>query len=204
MTASLKLISHKLCPYVQRAVIALKEKGVPFERVEIDLASKPDWFLKLSPLGKVPVLVVTTDSGEVALFESNVICEYIEETQGARLNFPLIADHDRKVANLYGMIHPNASDTMTVRSVFVIDPNHKVRLTLTYPAATGRNFDELLRVIDSLQLTDKHKVATPGNWNQGQDVIIVPSVSNEDAAKLFPGGWTEHKPYLRTVPQPKG
>mgnify|MGYP003781186173 FL=1 len=128
----------------------------------------------------------------------------IEETQGARLNFPLIADHDRKVADLYGMIHPNASDTMTVRSVFVIDPNHKVRLTLTYPAATGRNFDELLRVIDSLQLTDKHKVATPGNWNQGQDVIIVPSVSNEDAAKLFPGGWTEHKPYLRTVPQPKG
>jgi alkyl hydroperoxide reductase subunit AhpC len=128
----------------------------------------------------------------------------IEETQGARLNFPLIADHDRKVADLYGMIHPNASDTMTVRSVFVIDPSHKVRLTLTYPAATGRNFDELLRVIDSLQLTDKHKVATPGNWNQGQDVIIVPSVSNEDAAKLFPGGWTEHKPYLRTVPQPKG
>ena len=128
----------------------------------------------------------------------------IEETQGARLNFPLIADHDRKVADLYGMIHPNASDTMTVRSVFVIDPNHKVRLTLTYPAATGRNFDELLRVIDSLQLTDKHKVATPGNWSQGEDVIIVPSVSNEDAAKLFPGGWTEHKPYLRTVPQPKG
>jgi alkyl hydroperoxide reductase subunit AhpC len=128
----------------------------------------------------------------------------IEETQGAKLNFPLIADHDRKVADLYGMIHPNASDTMTVRSVFVIDPNKKVRLTLTYPAATGRNFDELLRVIDSLQLTDKHKVATPANWAQGGDVIIVPSVSNEDAAKLFPGGWTEHKPYLRTLPQPKG
>jgi alkyl hydroperoxide reductase subunit AhpC len=128
----------------------------------------------------------------------------IEETQGAKLNFPLIADHDRKVADLYGMIHPNASDTMTVRSVFVIDPSKKVRLTLTYPAATGRNFDELLRVIDSLQLTDKHKVATPANWNQGGDVIIVPSVTNEDAAKLFPGGWTEHKPYLRTLPQPKG
>jgi alkyl hydroperoxide reductase subunit AhpC len=128
----------------------------------------------------------------------------IEETQGARLNFPLVADHDRKVSNLYGMIHPNASDTTTVRSVFVIDPNHKIRLTLTYPASTGRNFDELLRVIDSLQLTDRHKVATPGNWNQGQDVIIVPSVSNEDAAKLFPGGWTEHKPYLRTTAQPKG
>jgi alkyl hydroperoxide reductase subunit AhpC len=128
----------------------------------------------------------------------------IEETQGAKLNFPLIADHDRKVADLYGMIHPNASDTMTVRSVFVIDPAKKVRLTLTYPAATGRNFDELLRVIDSLQLTDKHKVATPANWNQGGDVIIVPSVSNEDAKTLFPGGWTEHKPYLRTLPQPKG
>ena len=126
----------------------------------------------------------------------------IEETQGAKLNFPLIADSDRKVANLYGMIHPNASDTMTVRSVFVIDPNHKLRLTLTYPASTGRNFDELLRVIDSLQLTDKHKVATPANWNQGEDVIIVPSVTNDQAKSLFPGGWTEHKPYLRTVPQP--
>jgi alkyl hydroperoxide reductase subunit AhpC len=128
----------------------------------------------------------------------------IEETQGAKLNFPLIADHDRKVSNLYGMIHPNASDTMTVRSVFVIDPNHKLRLTLTYPASTGRNFDELLRVIDSLQLTDKHKVATPANWRQGEDVIIVPSVTNDQAKDLFPGGWTEHKPYLRTVPQPKG
>ena len=126
----------------------------------------------------------------------------IEETQGAKLNFPLIADHDRKVSDLYGMIHPNASDTMTVRSVFVIDPNHKLRLTLTYPASTGRNFDELLQIIDSLQLTDKHKVATPANWTQGQDVIIVPSVTNEQAKELFPGGWTEHKPYLRTVPQP--
>ena len=126
----------------------------------------------------------------------------IEETQGAALNFPLIADHDRKVAGLYGMIHPNANDTLTVRSVFVIDANRKVRLTLTYPASTGRNFDELLRVIDSLQLTDKHKVATPGNWKQGEDVIIVPSVSNEQAKDLFPGGWTEHNPYLRTVKQP--
>jgi len=126
----------------------------------------------------------------------------IEETQGAALNFPLIADHDRKVSDLYGMIHPNASDTMTVRSVFVLDPSHKVRLTLTYPASTGRNFDELLRVIDSLQLTDKHKVATPGNWKHGEDVIIVPSVDNEQARTLFPGGWTEHKPYLRTVKQP--
>jgi len=126
----------------------------------------------------------------------------IEETQGAALNFPLIADHDRKVADLYGMIHPNANDTMTVRSVFVIDANRKVRLTLTYPASTGRNFDELLRVIDSLQLTDKHKVATPGNWKHGEDVIIVPSVTNDQAKDLFPGGWTEHKPYLRTVKQP--
>ena len=126
----------------------------------------------------------------------------IEETQGQRLNFPLIADHDRKVSDLYGMIHPNASDTLTVRSVFVIDPNKKVRLTLTYPASTGRNFDELLRVIDSLQLTDKHKVATPGNWKQGEDVIIVPSISNDQAKELFPAGWVEHKPYLRTVKQP--
>ncbi len=126
----------------------------------------------------------------------------IEETQGAALNFPLIADHDRKVSDLYGMIHPNASDTMTVRSVFVIDPAKKVRLTLTYPAATGRNFDELLRVIDSLQLTDGHKVATPANWKQGGDVIIVPSVSDEAAKELFPGGWDAQKPYLRVVKQP--
>lgn len=126
----------------------------------------------------------------------------IEDTQGAKLNFPLIADHDRKVSDLYGMIHPNANDTLTVRSVFVIDPNKKVRLTLTYPASTGRNFDELLRVIDSLQLTDRHKVATPGNWKHGEDVIIVPSVTNEQAKELFPAGWTEHRPYLRTTRQP--
>jgi alkyl hydroperoxide reductase subunit AhpC len=126
----------------------------------------------------------------------------IEETQGAALNFPLIADHDRKVSDLYGMIHPNASDTLTVRSVFIIDPAKKVRLTLTYPASTGRNFDELMRYIDSLQLTDKHKVATPGNWKQGGDVIIVPSVTDEAAKDLFPGGWNEVKPYLRTVKQP--
>jgi alkyl hydroperoxide reductase subunit AhpC len=126
----------------------------------------------------------------------------IEETQGAKLNFPLIADHDRKVSDLYGMIHPNASDTLTVRSVFVIDPQKKVRLTLTYPASTGRNFDELLRVIDSLQLTDKHKVATPGNWKQGENVIIVPSLTNEQAKELFPAGWDEQKPYLRVTKQP--
>jgi alkyl hydroperoxide reductase subunit AhpC len=126
----------------------------------------------------------------------------IEETQGQKLNFPLLADSDRKVSDLYGMIHPNANDTLTVRSVFIIDPNHKLRLTITYPAATGRNFDEILRVVDGLQLTDKHKVATPVNWKHGDDVIIVPSLSNEDAKKLFPGGWKEHKPYLRTVKQP--
>ncbi|HXQ10266.1 MAG TPA: hypothetical protein VN805_04620 [Caulobacteraceae bacterium] len=106
------------------------------------------------------------------------------------------------MANLYGMIHPNASDTLTVRSVFVIDPARKLRLTITYPASTGRNFDELLRTIDSLQLTDKFKVATPVNWKHGEDVIIVPSVSNEQAKELFPAGWKEVKPYLRTVKQP--
>ncbi|MDB5974008.1 MAG: peroxiredoxin [Nevskia sp.] len=127
----------------------------------------------------------------------------IEETQGHAVNFPMIADADRKVSTLYGMIHPNASDTFTVRSLFIIDPNKKIRLTITYPASTGRNFDEVLRVIDSLQLTDKHKVATPVNWKQGEDVIIVPSVKDEDAHKLFPNGWKALKPYLRLVPQPK-
>jgi len=127
----------------------------------------------------------------------------IEETQGAALNFPLIADADKKVADLYDMIHPNASDTFTVRSVFVIDPNKKLRLSLTYPASTGRNFDEILRVIDSLQLTDQYKVATPVNWKQGEDVIIVPALKDEDAKKLFPAGWKTLKPYLRVVPQPR-
>lgn len=128
----------------------------------------------------------------------------IAETQGATLNFPLIADKDRKIADLYGMIHPNASDTLTVRSVFVIGPDRKIKLTLTYPASTGRNFDEILRVIDSLQLTAKHQVATPVNWKQGEDVIIVPSVSDEDARKKFPAGFKTLKPYLRTVAQPQG
>ncbi len=128
----------------------------------------------------------------------------IAETQGQALNFPLIADADKKVANLYDMIHPNASDTFTVRSVFVIDANKKIRLQITYPASTGRNFDEILRVIDSLQLTDQYKVATPVNWKQGEDVIIVPAVKDDDAKKLFPNGWKALKPYLRIVPQPKG
>lgn len=127
----------------------------------------------------------------------------IARTQGTALNFPLIADHDRSVANLLGLIHPNASDTATVRSVFIIDPAHKLRLSLTYPASTGRNFDEILRTIDSLQLTDRHKVATPADWKQGDDVIILPSVSDETAKTLFPNGWTEHTPYLRTVAQPE-
>jgi alkyl hydroperoxide reductase subunit AhpC len=127
----------------------------------------------------------------------------IEETQGTAVNFPLIGDTDRHVADLYDMIHPNANDTLTVRSVFVIGPDKKVKLQITYPASTGRNFDEILRVIDSLQLTAKHKVATPGNWTQGDDVIIGSAVSDEDAKQLFPQGWTTVKPYLRTLPQPK-
>ena len=127
----------------------------------------------------------------------------IEETQGAKVNFPLIADHDKKVADLYDMIHPNASDTATVRSVFVIGPDKKIKLSLTYPASTGRNFDEILRVIDSLQLTAKHSVATPANWKNGDDVIIVPAVTNEQAKEKFPDGWNEIKPYLRVVKQPE-
>ena len=116
---------------------------------------------------------------------------------------PIIADADKSVSELYDMIHPNASATATVRSLFVIDPAKKVRLIITYPMSTGRNFDEILRVIDSLQLTDGYKVATPVNWKKGEDVIIVPAVSNEDAKKLFPAGWKELKPYLRLVPDPK-
>ena len=126
----------------------------------------------------------------------------IEETQGTALNFPLIGDTDKTVADLYDMIHPAASDTTTVRSVFVIGPDKKVKLTLTYPASTGRNFDEILRVIDSLQLTAYHKVATPANWKDGEDVIIVPAVSDEDAKELFPKGFDTIRPYLRVTPQP--
>jgi alkyl hydroperoxide reductase subunit AhpC len=126
----------------------------------------------------------------------------IAETQGHVLNFPLIADHDRKVSELLDLIHPGASDTTTVRTVLVVDPTKKLRLTLTYPASTGRNFVEILRTIDSLQLTDRHKVATPANWQQGEDVIIVPSVDDETARALFPDGWRTARPYLRTVKQP--
>jgi thioredoxin-dependent peroxiredoxin len=123
----------------------------------------------------------------------------IEATQGARPRFPLIGDADRSVATLYGMLHPKASTTLTVRSVFIIDAAKVIRASITYPASTGRNFDEILRVIDSLQLTDKQKVATPVNWQPGDDVIIVPSLSNDDARKLFPQGWDEQRPYLRKV-----
>jgi len=126
----------------------------------------------------------------------------IEETQGARVNFPMIGDPDRSVADLFGMIHPNANDTQTVRSVFVIGPDKKVKLTLTYPASTGRNFDEILRVIDSLQLTAKYSVSTPVNWKDGDDVIIAPAISDEDAKVRFPKGFETKKPYLRITPQP--
>ncbi len=126
----------------------------------------------------------------------------IEETQGTAPNYPIIADSDRKVSDLYDMIHPNANDTLTVRSVFIIGPDNKVKLTLTYPASTGRNFDEVLRVIDSLQLTAGHKVATPVNWKDGEDVIIVPAVSDEEAKEKYPEGWKTLKPYLRVVAAP--
>ena len=136
----------------------------------------------------------------------------IEETQGHRVNYPMIGDPEMKIAKLYDMIHPNATgsakertaqDNMTVRSVFVIGPDKKVKLMLTYPMSTGRNFDEVLRVLDSIQLTARHKVATPVNWKAGEDVIIVPAVSDEEAKTRFPGGWKAPKPYLRIVPQPK-
>ena len=126
----------------------------------------------------------------------------IEETQGTALNFPVIADADRKVSDLYDMIHPNASDTFTVRSVYVIGPDKKVKLMLTYPASTGRNFDELIRVIDSLQLTANYSVATPVNWKDGDDCIIGMSVTDEEAKEKFPAGWKTVRPYLRLTPQP--
>jgi len=126
----------------------------------------------------------------------------IEETQGTALNYPLIADPERVVAGLYDMIHPNANDTLTVRSVFIIGPDKKVKLILTYPASTGRNIDEILRVVDSLQLTANYSVATPVNWTDGDDVIIGAAVSDEDARAKFPGGWKTIKPYLRVLPQP--
>ncbi len=127
----------------------------------------------------------------------------IEDTQGVKMNFPILGDADKKVSTLYDMIHPEWNDTLTVRSVFIIDPNKKVRLIITYPASTGRNFQEILRVIDSLQLTDSHSVATPADWKQGEDVIIVPSLQDpEELKKKFPKGWKALRPYLRVTPQP--
>jgi alkyl hydroperoxide reductase subunit AhpC len=127
----------------------------------------------------------------------------IEETQAAKMNFPILGDSDRKVAKLYDMIHPEANDTLTVRSVFIIDPNKKIRATITYPASTGRNFGEILRVIDSLQLTDNHKVATPADWKDGDECVIVPSIQDpKELAERFPKGFRALKPYLRLTPQP--
>lgn len=127
----------------------------------------------------------------------------INETQSTIVGFPIIADHDRKVSQLYDLIHPNANDTLTVRALFIIDPNKKVRLIITYPASTGRNFDEILRVVDSLQLTDNHKVATPANWQDGDEVVIVPSLQDEEEIRQrFPAGYRALRPYLRMTPQP--
>lgn len=146
----------------------------------------------------IKVIVVSVDSVE----DHKSWSKDIEETQGSAVNFPIIGDRDRQVAELYDMIHPNAGDASTVRSVFVIDPSKKIRMTLTYPKSAGRNFPEILRVIDSLQLTDNYKVTTPANWQDGDDVIISPALSNEEAEKLFPAGWKELKPYLRMTRQP--
>lgn len=146
----------------------------------------------------VKVLALSVDSVE----DHHAWVKDINETQNTEVNFPIIADRDRKVAELYDMIHPNASATATVRSVFVIGPDKKIKLTLTYPASTGRNFDEILRVIDSLQLTADYSVATPADWKHGEDVIVVPAIKTEDIPAKFPKGYKEIKPYLRTTPQP--
>ena len=156
-------------------------------------ALKDEWSKR-----NVKVIGLSVDS-----VDSHVAWEKdIEEVKGTAVNFPMIGDSDKKVADLYDMIHPNASDTFTVRSVFVVGPDKKVKLQLTYPASTGRNFDEILRVIDSLQLTAQYKVATPVDWKNGEDVIIGAAVSDDEAKTLFPDGWTTLKPYLRVLPQP--
>lgn len=147
----------------------------------------------------VKVLAVSVD----ALDRHHGWIRDINETQACEVDFPIVADEDRNVATLYDMIHPNASETFTVRSLFVIGPDKKIKLTITYPASTGRNFFEVLRVIDSLQLTARHSVATPANWQQGDDVIVVPSVSTEEALKKFPKGLNTVKTYLRFTPQPE-
>ncbi|MFM7793780.1 MAG: peroxiredoxin [Microcystis panniformis] len=146
----------------------------------------------------VKVIALSVDSAESHRGWINDI----NETQKTTVNYPIIADGDRKVSDLYGMIHPNSLNNLTVRSVFIIDPNKKLRLTITYPASTGRNFNELLRVIDSLQLTDNYQVATPANWTDGGDCVVVPSIPTEEARSKFPKGVEEIKPYLRMTPQP--
>jgi thioredoxin-dependent peroxiredoxin len=146
----------------------------------------------------VKVIALSVDSAES---HKGWICD-INETQNTTVNYPILADGDRKVSDLYGMIHPNSLNSLTVRTVFIIDPNKKLRLTLTYPASTGRNFNEILRVIDSLQLTDNYQVATPANWTDGGDCVVVPSIPTEEARGKFPKGVQEIKPYLRMTPQP--
>jgi alkyl hydroperoxide reductase subunit AhpC len=154
---------------------------------------KPEWDKR-----NVKVIGLSVDSSE----NHEGWSKDIEETQGAKVNFPLISDSDKKVSDLYDMIHPNASDTVTVRTVFIVGPDKKVKATLTYPQSAGRNFDEILRLVDSLQLSAGYSVSTPVNWKSGEDVIIMPSVSDEDAKAKFPKGWKAIKPYLRLTPQP--
>jgi alkyl hydroperoxide reductase subunit AhpC len=154
---------------------------------------KPEWDKR-----NVKVIGLSVDSSE----NHEDWSKDIEETQGAKVNFPLISDPDKKVSDLYDMIHPNASDTVTVRTVFIVGPDKKVKATLTYPQSAGRNFDEILRLVDSLQLSAGYSVSTPVNWKNGEDVIIMPSVSDEDAKAKFPKGWKAVKPYLRLTPQP--
>ncbi len=147
----------------------------------------------------VKVIGLSVDTVE----DHNEWAKDIEETQGTALAFPMIGDADRKVSELYDMIHPKAAATFTVRSVFLIGPDNTVKATITYPPSTGRNFDEILRVVDSLQITARHPIATPVNWNAGDDVIIAPDVPEAEARERFPGGWDEQKPYLRVIPQPE-
>ena len=154
---------------------------------------KPEWDAR-----NVKVIGLSVDSSE----NHEKWSDDIEETQGAKINFPLISDPDRSVSDLYDMIHPNASDTVTVRTVFIIGPDKKVKATLTYPQSAGRNFDEILRLVDSLQLSAGYSVSTPVNWKEGEDVIIMPAISDEDAKSKFPKGWKALKPYLRLTPQP--
>jgi thioredoxin-dependent peroxiredoxin len=154
---------------------------------------KPEWDKR-----NVKVVGLSVDSSE----NHDAWAADIEETQGAKVNFPLISDPDKKVSDLYDMIHPNASDTVTVRTVFIVGPDKKVKATLTYPQSAGRNFDEILRLVDSLQLSAKYSVSTPVNWKEGEDVIIQGTVSDDEAKTKFPKGWKAPKPYLRLTPQP--